>query len=346
MTRLDRRLFCAGLATAGMLRAAQARAAELPSDVIAKAKAEGEVVWYTDLIVDQVVRPIAAAFQKTYGIRLTFTRGDSQETLLKVMSEFRAGRASSDVFSVTSGMQTLIDAGAAVPFDCPNGDLLPTNLRSPAHDWVATNIYTMTPAVNTDLVQRADWPKSYDDLLLPRWKNQMVWKPNDSSGAPGFIGNVLTSMGDERGMDYLRRLSAQKIKIVDASARGLLDQVIAGSYPMVLQIFNHHAAISADMGAPVAWLPISPAAVVLECIGMVKGGPHPNAALVLLNFLVSHPGQEIMQKAQYLPSSPDVPALQPTLKPDGRTLIGNVLSPAIIARDLNRWNDVFNALFR
>jgi iron(III) transport system substrate-binding protein len=341
---LDRRTFCGGVAL-GLGLAGSARAADLPAAVIDKAKAEGQVVWYTDLIVDQVVRPIAEAFQKTYGIRLVFTRGDSQETLLKVMSEVRAGRAGADLFSMTSGMQTLIDAGVTAPFACPNGDLLPADYRSAAHDWVATNIYSMTPAVNTDLVDTADYPKGYDDLLLPRWKGKMVWKPNDTSGAPGFIGTILTSMGEDRGMDYLRRLAGQKIRIVDASARGLLDQVIAGSYPMVLQIFNHHAAISAAQGAPVAWLPFSPSAVVLECAGRVKGGPNPNAAALLLNFLVSTQGQTIMQKASYLPASPDVPALSPDLKPSGGKFTGVVLSPALIAKGLDHWNDVFRTLF-
>ena len=121
--------------------------------------------------------------------------------------------------------------------------------------------------------------------------------------------------------------------------------MIAGSYPMVLQIFNHHAAISAAQGAPVAWLPFSPSAVVLECAGMVKGGPNPNAAAVLLNFLVSTQGQTIMQKANYLPSNPDVPASHPELKPSGGKFTGNVLSPAIIAKGLDHWNDVFRSLF-
>ena len=324
----------------------EAGADELPADVVAKAKAEGEVIWYTDLIVDQILRPIATAFGKAYGIRLVFARSDSQDTLLKITSEARAGQPRSDLFSMTNGVQNLIDAGAVIPLDCPNAAHLPEDLRSPAHDWVATNTYTSTPAVNTDLVPETEFPKTYDDLLLPRWKGQMVWKPNDISGAPGFIGNVLSSAGEERGMDYLRRLSAQKIKIVDASVRGVLDQVIAGSYPLVLQIFNHHAAISAAMGAPVAWLPLSPAGVVLECAGVVKGGPHPNAARLLVNFILSAPGQTIMQQANYLPSSPDIPALIPGLRPNGGSFKGTVLSPALIAKQLGHWNDVFNALFR
>ena len=107
--------------------------------------------------------------------------------------------------------------------------------------------------------------------------------------------------------------------------------MIAGSYPLVLQIFNHHAEISAKMGAPVAWLPFSPSAVVLETAGMIKGAAHPNACRLLLNFMISKPGQELMQKANYLPSRADVPALDPTLKPSGGLFTGQVLSPEVIA---------------
>jgi len=61
-------------------------------------------------------------------------------------------------------------------------------------------------------------------------------------------------MGEARGMDYLRNLARQNVKMVNASARAILDQVIAGEHPLALQIFNHHAAISAEKGAPVDWL--------------------------------------------------------------------------------------------
>lgn len=326
--------------------AGEIRATELPSDVVARAKMEGRVVWYTDLVVDQVVRSIAAAFQRSYGIAVGYVRGDSQQTILKITSEVGAGRPAADVFSITNGMRTLIEAGAVASFDAPNADALPDDYRSHAGQWVATNIYSMTPAVNTDLVSVSDRPKTYEDLLLPRWTTKMVWKPNDTSGAPGFIGNILTSRGEERGLEYLRRLREQRIKIVDVSARGLLDQVIAGTYPLVLQIFNHHVELSSKLGAPVDWLPFSPSAVVLDTAGMIRGCAHPSAALLLLNYLVSAEGQRIMQQAHYSPSSPSVPALDPSLKPEGGRFTGNVLTPDIIAKGLDHWTDIFSQLFR
>src|SRR5580704_5000691 len=211
-----------------------AQAAEIDSALIAKAKQEGEVVYYTDLIVDQIVRPLASAFEAKYGIKVSYARADSQVNILKMLNELKAGRVMSDIFGLNTGLEVLIAAGAARQFTAANGEELPDRYRDPDHYWVSSHLFVITPALNTDLVPAAQRPRSYDDLLAPYWKDKMVWKPNDLTGAPGFIGNVLTSMGEARGMDYLRKLSQQNIKMVNGSARAVLDQVIAGEYSLSL----------------------------------------------------------------------------------------------------------------
>jgi len=204
----------------------------------------------------------------------------------------------------------------------------------------------LTPGVNTSLVPVAQRPKTYDDLLAPYWKDKIIWKQNDLSGGPGFIGNVLTFMGEARGMEYLRRLARQNIKMVNASARAILDQVIAGEHPMTLQIFNHHAAISAQKGAPVDWLRLDPVTVTPGLLGLTKGAPHPNAGLLFVEFLTSQEGQRIFQKANYLPARPDVPPLLPGLVPEQGGFTATVLTPAITDKAIDHWDDVLKQLFR
>jgi ABC-type Fe3+ transport system substrate-binding protein len=325
---------------------APAGAAEVSGELIAKAKAEGQVVYYTDLIIDQIVRPLTAAFEAKYGIKVNFTRADSQVTILRLTNEYKAGRVMADVFGLTSGLEVLIAGHIVRQFTSANGDELPPRYRDPDRYWVSSHLFVMTPAVNTDLVPAAQRPQTYDDLLKPIWKDKMVWKPNDLSGAPGFIGNVLTSMGEERGMAYLQKLSRQNITQVNAAARAILDQVIAGEYPMSLQIFNHHAAISAAKGAPVEWLRLNPATVTPGMVALTTGSPHPNAGLLFVEFMTSKQGQEIFQKANYLPARPDVPPLIPDLVPGYGGFEGNVITPAITQRSYDHWNDVFNKLFR
>ena len=336
-----------GLIACALLAGATfAHAAEVSPELIAKAKQEGQLTYYTDLIVDQIVRPLATAFEAKYAIKVSFARADSQVNIIKLMNEHKAGRVMSDVFGLTSGLQVLIDAGVVRQFTAANGDELPTQYRDPDRYWVSSHRFVLTPGVNTSLVPAAQRPKTYDDLLAPYWKDKIIWKQNDLSGGPGFIGNVLTSMGEERGMDYLRKLARQNIKMVNASARAILDQVIAGEHPLALQIFNHHAAISAEKGAPVDWLRLNPATVTPGLVGLTKGSAHPNAGLLFVEFMTSKDGQQIFQKANYLPARPDVPPLNAELVPERGGFAATVLTPAITDKAIDRWDDIFKQLFR
>jgi ABC-type Fe3+ transport system substrate-binding protein len=335
------------VATCALLAAATlAKTAEISPELIAKARQEGQLTYYTDLIIDQIVRPLTSAFEAKYGIKVSFARADSQVNIIKLMNEHKAGRVMSDVFGLTSGLQVLIDAGVVRQFTAANGEELPPQYRDPDRYWVSSHRFVLTPGINTNLVPPAQRPKSYDDLLAPFWKDKIIWKQNDLSGGPGFIGNVLTFMGEARGMDYLRRLARQNIKMVNASARAILDQVIAGEHPLALQIFNHHAAISADKGAPVDWLPLSPVAVTPGLVSLTKGARHPNAGLMFVEFMTSKEGQQIFQKANYLPARPDVPPLTPNLVPEGGGFSATVLTPAITDKAIDRWDAIFKQLFR
>ena len=326
--------------------AVQALAQEPDAALLAKARQEGKVVYYTDLIVDQIVRPLVAGFEAKYGIKVEYARSDSQANLLKLLNEHKANSMQADVFAVTSGLQPLIDAGAVAKIELEGAKALPAEFKDARGYWVAANYYVMTPAVNTDLVSEKDRPKTYADLLDPKWTDKIVWKPNDTSGAPGFIGHVLRTMGEENGMAYLRKLSAQHIKSVNASARAVLDQVIAGEYPIVLQIFNHHAALSAKKGAPVQWLKLEPVMVQTELHSMTAAAPHPNAARLFLEYMISKEGQLIFQKADYFPTRTDVPASMPELAPGTGNFKASVMSPDDIARNYEKWSALYVELFR
>jgi iron(III) transport system substrate-binding protein len=73
--------------------------------------------------------------------------------------------------------------------------------------------------------------------------------------------------------------------------RAVLDRVIAGEYAIGLEMNNTHAAISAAQGAPVAWVPLNPVSETLQIAGIAKAAPHPNAARLFLDFMVSRAGE-------------------------------------------------------
>src|ERR1019366_3718933 len=98
------------------------------------------------------------------------------------------------------------------------------------------------------------------------------------TGPPGFIGNVLTTMGQDAGMAYLRRFAALKPAALPISPRAAIYQVIIGDYAIGMQIHNHHAAISAAVGARVDWVKLEPLIGLFSLMGVLKDAPHPNAA--------------------------------------------------------------------
>ena len=311
------------------------------------AKKEGRVNFYTGLIVDQVVRPVKDAFEKEYPfLQVEFFRGNSERVAQRVLTEYQAKRYEVDVVSGSAATTMVQRAGYMQRFFSPHFAEYPSELKDAKGFWGSTNVYFMTLGYNTRSVKPGELPKTYDDLLNPRWKGQMMWSTSRGSGAPQFIGNIFVTMGQEAGKAYMQKLKQQNIAKSTASARQILDLVIAGEYPIAIQIFNHHAYISKSAGAPVDWQPLEPVTATNNTIGLAKNAPHPHAAMLFLDFVLSKKGQQVFQKVNYLPAHPDVPALQADLKPDGgRFKKANYLSPDMLYDKGNDWVDYFEREF-
>jgi ABC-type Fe3+ transport system substrate-binding protein len=325
-----------------------ARSAEAAdAALIEAAKKEGQVTWYTTLVVNQIVRPLKDAFEKKYpGVTLQYTRADDLVTAQKILAEGQAGRVQADILDSISGMFALQQAGLLASFTVPNAGDYPPELKASDGYWIAVIMYVFTPAINTTLLPKDQAPKTFADLLDPKLKGKMAWNGSSIAGAFGFVANILTTMGEDKGMDYLRALAQQQVVNVDASSRAVLDQVIAGEYWINLMAFNHHAVISARKGAPTDWLKVEPAPVTLDGVALLKGAPHPHAAQLLLEFLLSEEGQRIFQQNDYLPALPSVPAMVAGLRPNDGGFKANFLRPEEIQRQLPHWQKVTQDLFR
>jgi ABC-type Fe3+ transport system substrate-binding protein len=309
------------------------------------AKKEGEVVWYTSLIVNQAVRPLVDAFTKKYpGVDVKYARGDSGPNAIKVINEARAGRVEGDVFDGIATTAPLLKAGLVEPFTPSEANKYPPTLRDTDGRWNALVVYFLTPGVNTQLVGK-DEIRTAQDLLNPKWLGKIAWSTEPSSGAPVYVGAVLQSMGEDKGMAFLRALAKQDMVNVDATNRAILDQVILGQYAIALSIFNHHAVLSAKKGAPVAWLKVEPIPAPFHCIGLVKNAPHPNAGKLLIDFLLSEEGQRTFADVEYLPAMPQVAAKSPEVKPEAGGFSANFISPATASENIERWVKIKKELF-
>ena len=344
-TRPAARFFATIVAGALLAAGLPARAAD--QALIDAAKKEGEVVWYTTVIINQLVRPLADNFEKKYGVKVRYVRANASDTALKIINEARAGKVQADLFDGTSATPPLKEAGLVAKYVPDSAKALAPRYIDPEGQWVATHAYYMAPGFNTDLVPVKDAPKTFEDLLDPKWRGKIAWNSStSSSGGPGFVGNVLITMGDEKGMDYLKKLAGQKIINMDVSARQLLDQAIAGEFPIALQIFNHHAVISAKKGAPVSWVAMEPVTSTLSVVSLTKDAQHPNAGKLLIDYMVSEEGQKLFEAADYLPVHPNVKPREPELTPDGGHFKVNVITPETLGEKLPEWKKISDRLFR
>ncbi len=279
--------------------------------LIEGAKKEGELTYYSAMIVNQALRPLTAAFQAKYPfIKISYWRADSEEIETKISAEIRANNPVGDVIEGTGIGELAVRAGLAQPIVSPELSVVPERFRDPNRLWVPTRMSYFAMAYNTRLIAAGTQPKTYDDLLDENWRGKMAWPLLSAIGAPLFVTNLRLAWGDEKAMAYLRRLRAQNIVNFGAgNPRTLVDRVIAGEYPIALQIFAHHPLISAAKGAPVTTQLLAPVASSAGTLVIPKGSRHPYSAALLMDFLLSKEGQRILAAAEYLPVRPDVEPL-------------------------------------
>jgi ABC-type uncharacterized transport system YnjBCD substrate-binding protein len=192
------RIICA---VALLTLAARLAHADVDPALLQAARKEGQVVWYTGLIVNQIVRPMADAFAKKYpGIEVRYSRASDTETAVKILNEGRAHRIQADVFDATNAMFPLLDAKLVVAYPPKAAEHYPAEMKDPNGYWTATNLYFLTVAYNTDLVKPDEVPRSFADLLDPKWKGQMAWTSELVSSAHvrwSVIGGRWSVIGDE-----------------------------------------------------------------------------------------------------------------------------------------------------
>jgi iron(III) transport system substrate-binding protein len=279
-------------------------------------------------------------------VQVKYVRADGLGLVVRMTNEARAGRVQSDMWCMVDGVQSLLRGDMAAEFEVASAQGLPAGLVDPKKRWIALNTGVRSAAYNTSLVPKEQAPRNYQDLLNPRFKGKIVWNPKSMTGAWGFISTVIKGMGDERGMAYLRELAKQDVVPLPIAIRAVLDRVIAGEYAIGLEMNNTHAAISAAQGAPVKWVPLNPVSETLQVAGVTKGGAHPNAARLFIDFMTSKAGQEIFRDNDYVPMHPDVAARIPELKPQQGGYQSVVYTPDNLETETTRWAKIYDDLFR
>ncbi len=275
------------------------------------ARKEGELMFYSALTIDQGLRAIVDGFMKKYPfVKAEFWRGTELQIVQKTLAEQRANAMVGDVIESVGIVTHMTRANALLPFYSPHFEEIPERYRDKSGLSAATRLNFFGLAYNTRLVPPGSQPKTYDELLDPKWKGKIAWREDAVSGSALFITAMMITRGEKATEDYLQKLRAQNIVSFTGSGRTLVNRVIEGEYQLAVNIFMHHATISNSQGAPTLPQPMEPIPSISGSMMIPKGVKHPYAAALFTDFFLSPDGQAVMRDAQYFPVTTTVKPLK------------------------------------
>jgi iron(III) transport system substrate-binding protein len=266
--------------------------AERQARLVSGAKREGAVTWYVAMN-RAYAQDLINAFEAQYPfLKVNALTGGGGSLLNKVLTEYRARSYLYDVFNTRSmTINTLKKAGAIMRYKTPYR----TQLRESFYDKEGfLNGIFATPLVfiyNTKMVNRKEAPGSIDDLANPKWSGKMAIDDESFD----WLAAVLDYYGEAKGIELATRIGQQSLQV----RRGptLITQLVAAG-EFHLEIDGHHqeAIAKKKAGAPIDYQFPQPFVPVksLVPIYMAARPPHPHAAALLADFLMSKKGQDIM----------------------------------------------------
>lgn len=270
--------------------------------VVEAARKEGTVTVYSFWWVGDQSTSIARAFRQRHGIDVQIITGRGAEFLERLKVEKRIGKVTADVFEGSAThSQNAKDAGilasvADLPAlqDKAGWSIQPLVFDPTAHI-LLHRPWAMVPFVNTKLVKPEDVPKTWNDLLLPKWRGKMVVPdPNVSNSAYYLL--LLVRHGDVGG-DFVRQLAQQELRFVKDSGDAVRD-LARGDAALLPNATDSSAAPFAQEGAPIRAVEVEKGTIASGgVITWVKDSPHPNAARVFINWVLSDEGQKIEAEA-------------------------------------------------
>ena len=290
----------AALACAALLEfAGVARAQD--AALVEAAKREGELMVYHSTQTEDL-KPVFDAFTRKYGIKVRDWRSSSENIVQRVVSESRAGKFEVDLVENNSPeMEALRRENLLRRMESPHfADMRPGTLG--AHRTYATStLDVFVAAYNTDKVKRDELPKTYRDLLDPRWKGRLGIEAEDQA----WFSTLLPGLGEDAKL--FREIVATNGISVRKGHTLLANLVATGEVPLALTVYNYKPAQLKAKGAPIDWFVLPPAVASLHAVAVHAKAPHPNAAALLYDFFLGE-GQAILAASGFVPSSRRVPS--------------------------------------
>ena len=301
--------------------------------LVTEAKKQREVVMYTSLNLKDSV-PLTEAFEKKTGLKVQLWRASSEKVLQRAVTEARAGRFSCDILE-TNGpeMEAMYREKLLEEFFCPHFTDLPAAAFPRHRHYVADRFNFFTIGYNTNLVKPEEVPNAYTDLVHPRWAGRVGLEGSDVD----WFGAIVKSMGEDKGLAFFRKLAEAKPQI--RTGHTLMAELVAsGEIPLAATLYNHNVERLMVKGAPVKWKAIQPTFGRPNAIGVARRAPHPHAAMVFVDFMLSREGQTILKERNRVPASLSVDTHL-------NKFPFQMIDPVITLDENDKWEKIWTELF-
>ena len=301
---------------AAPLRAAAPEPSGVTPALIAAARKEGKAVWYAAMDLP-VAEKLARGFEAKYpGIPVRIERTGSERQFQRLAQEYAANIFAADVIHASDASHFVAwkRNGWLAPFVPEEVALkFPPEHRDPDGCYATARVSVVSLGYNTDLVKPEDAPRSFVDLLHPKWMNRLV------KAHPSYSGTIMTStfqIARELGWEYFEKLAKQKVLQVQ-SAVDPPNKLALGERYVMADGNDFNLVQLKEAGRPVEVVyPLEGAPLIVCPNGVLKGAPNPNAARLLQSYILSREGQQLLcDFAAQHSANPDV-----TEKPGRRPL--------------------------
>jgi iron(III) transport system substrate-binding protein len=266
---------------------------------VAAAKKEGTVVWYTSLALPSAEK-VAKLFEAAYpGIKVDVHRTGSQRVLQRLMQELQAGIKNADVVHTSdAGHFVLLKSKQLLARHTPPGtEKFPAGFKDRDGYYYGLRATVNVIAYNTKTVTAADAPKTWKDLLDPRWKGKLV------TAHPGYSGVIAThvlALVNLVGWDYFRQLAQNRVMIVQ-SAVDPAGVVASGERAVAVDGGEYTFYQTKKKGNPIEIVyPKEGVPLVVSPTAITVFAPHPSAARLFTDFTFSREIQQVLADSEGL----------------------------------------------
>ena len=330
-------LWLMSAASPGRTQDTQAPSWMIP-DVATAARAEGSLTVYSSMN-EQEGLPLWKMFEDATGVKVNYVRSSDSIILSRIAIENRARQRSWDV-AVTTTVNRLPN-DALLQFDPPQARGLIAQARDPNRRWYGVYSNYNTPAYNTNLVRKSELPKSYEEFLdRKEWTGKVALDDTDDE----WLSAMIVYYGEERGKKLLKDIAAILKPVMVDGHLALARSVGAGEYWLAL---NNYASLTVNVqlsGAAIDFWALDPVALFFGSVGVSAQAPHPKAALLGANFMLSREAEQFLAKRGRMPTRADVQVNPADVSE--RLKERKIIATIFAGEEQKKWQGLFKEIFK